>query len=114
MVNKKIGKIKDTAKVVRINAKNVEIVENYYTEEEVNKTLGKINSAIQLYRYNYNVMPQFIIISHPLEILLQRKINIMNERQMIMLNGNPTEIKIIFGVSCFTSPALIDLEFEVR
>ena len=105
--------IKDTQKVVRLDKKNIAIVESYYTEEEINKTLGKINNEIQLYRYNYGTMPQFIVISKPLEILLQRQMNIMNERQLIMLNGNATEIKVIFGISCFVSPALIDLDFKV-
>ncbi len=106
-------KAKDTQKVMRIETKNVEIVENYYTEEEINKTLGKINNAIQLYRYKYNLMPQFIVISRPLEILLHKQTNIMNERQMIMINREPIEIRIIFGVACFVSPELIDLEFKV-
>lgn len=108
-----MNKIKDTLKVMRMETKNVEIVENYYTEEEINKTLGKINNTIQLYRYNHHIMPQFIVISKPLEILLHRQTNIMNERQMIMINGEPIEIKIIFGVTCFVSPELIDLEFKV-
>ena len=106
-------KTKDTAKVMKIETKNVEIVESYYTEEEINKTLGKINNAIQLYRYEHYYMPQFIVISKPLEILLHKQTNIMNERQMIMINREPIEIRVIFGIACFVSPELNDLEFKV-
>ena len=49
----------------------------------------------------------------PLEILLHKQTNIMNERQMIMINRELIEIKIIFGVACFVSPELIDLEFKI-
>lgn len=105
--------IKDTQELLRIDWSKIKIVENYYTEEEINKTLGKINTEIQLYRFKYRTMPQFIVISKPLEILLQKQMNIMNERQVIMINVNTIEIRIIFGVTCFTSPELIGLDFKI-
>ena len=33
---------------------------------------------------------------------------------MVMLNDEPLEINRVFGLSCISTPALSDLEFEVR
>lgn len=90
------------------------VIEEYYTEEDINQTLGKINDEIELFRYKYHNKPQFIVISKALEILLDRQTKLFNQHERIMLNNEILEINRIFGTICFVSYALHDLEFEVR
>ena len=106
-------KVKETTKLIK-HINGAEKREEYFAIDDINKTLGKINSEIQLYRHNYYKMPQFIVISKELELLLQSQMEIMNERQTVIINNNTMEIRIIFGISCFISPVLTGLEFEVR
>lgn len=89
-------------------------VSKIYLEEDVSKTVGKINNAIECYRATYRNMPLFIIISKELAFLLERQLDLMSQREMIILNDNHIEIRKIFGISCIISPTLKDLEFEVR
>lgn len=88
--------------------------EKFYTQEEINKILGKINNAIECYRFKYKSKPMFIIISKELAILFRKQCDLMSYHEMIILNNEPLEINHIFGFSCFVSPVLTGLEFEVR
>lgn len=58
------------------------VIEEYFTEEDINKTLGKINDEIELFRYKYHARPQFIVISKTLEILLDRQTTLFNQRKI--------------------------------
>ena len=85
-----------------------------YNEKDISKMMGKINHEIWQYRTKYRKMPQLLIISNDLEILLSMKLNLMNLSQMIIVNNNELQVHTIFGINCLTSPALNNLEFEVR
>lgn len=88
--------------------------EKKYTQEEINQTLGKMNNQIEAFRNLYKQKPKFIIISEELSILLSMQANLMSQFEMIKLNGEPLEINRVFCFSCFVSPVLNDLEFELR
>lgn len=105
--------IKETKKIVKFT-KGATITENYYVEKEISLTIGKINNAIEFYRHEYRDMPQLIIISRELEILFNMQAELMSQHEMIMLNDKPLHTYRIFGIICLPSPALKDLEFEVR
>lgn len=105
--------IKETKKIVKYT-KGATITENYYTENEISLTIGKINNAIEFYRHEYRGMPQLIIISKALEILFNKQVELMSQHEMIMLNDKPLHTYRIFGITWLPSPALKDLEFEVR
>ena len=78
------------------------------------KIMGKINHEVWQYRTKYGKMPQLIIISRGLEILFSRQLNLMNLSQIIIVNNNELRVNTIFGINCLVSPALKELEFEVR
>ncbi len=88
--------------------------EKKYTQKEINQTLGKMNNQIEAFRKLYRQKPKFIIISKELSILLRIQNCLMNQFEVIMLNGEPLEINRVFCFSCFVSPVLNDLEFELR
>lgn len=88
--------------------------DTYYTEEEIEKTIGKINFEVNRYKQEYGVTPQLILISREIEILFRMKLDLMIERQMIYLFNQPIYLYSIFGIACMVTPALKDLEFEVR
>lgn len=105
--------IKETKKIVKFT-KGATITKNYYTEKEISLTIGKINNVIEFYRHEYREIPQLIIISKELEILFNMQIGLMNQHEAIMLNDKVLYTYRIFGITCLVSPALKDLEFEVR
>ena len=85
-----------------------------YSISEINKTLGKINSKIESFRALYGKKPAFVIISKNLETILRTEFELTNQYEMIMLNDELFETNRIFGISCFVSPALSNLDFEIR
>ena len=85
-----------------------------YNKKDVSKVMGKINHEIWQYRTKYKEMPQMLIISNELELLLSYHLNLMDINKMIIVNNNELRVHTIFGINCLTSPALNDLEFEVR
>lgn len=87
---------------------------NIYTVDEINKTIGQINHQIEHFRNLYRRKPTFIIISIALAILLKEQYDLMSQHEVIVLNGEYLEVNRIFGMTCFASPALKDLEFEIR
>lgn len=87
---------------------------NIYTVDEVDKTIGQINNQIESFRSLYRKKPTFIIISLELEILLRKQHDLMSQHEVIILNGEYLKVNRIFGMTCFASPALKDLEFEIR
>lgn len=88
--------------------------EKKYTQEEINQTLGKMNNQIEAFRNLYKQKPKFIIVSKELSILLNMQSHLMNQFEVIMLNEELLETNRVFGFSCFVSPVLNDLEFELR
>lgn len=91
---------------------NLEI-ENYEWEE-IHKILGKINNRIESFRGMYHRKPKFIIISEKLEYILRNQMGLMSQNEMIILNDEALKLNRIFGFSCFSSPSLSNLEFEIR
>lgn len=85
-----------------------------YTVDEIDKTIGQINNQIESFRSLYRKKPTFIIISLELEILLRKQHDLMSQHEAIILNGEYLKVNRIFGMTCFASPALKDLEFEIR
>lgn len=85
-----------------------------YTVDEIDKTIGQINNQIESFRSLYRKKPTFIIISLELEILLRKQHDLMCQHEAIILNGEYLKVNRIFGMTCFASPALKDLEFEIR
>ena len=85
-----------------------------YTVDEIDKTIGQINNQIESFRSLYRKKPTFIIISLELEILLRKQHDLMSQHEVIILNGEYLKVNRIFGMTCFASPALKDLEFEIR
>lgn len=85
-----------------------------YTVDEVNKIIGQINNQIESFRSLYRNKPTFIIISVELAILFKTQHDLMSQHEVIVLNGEYLEVNRIFGMTCFASPALKDLEFEIR
>lgn len=82
--------------------------------EEIHKILGKINNQIEAFRGMYHRKPKFIIISEKLEYILRNQMELMCQNEMIILNDEALKLNRIFGFSCFSSPALSNLEFEIR
>lgn len=85
-----------------------------YEWEEIHKILGKINNRIEAFRGMYHRKPKFIIISEKLEYILRNQMELMCQNEMIILNDEALKLNRIFGFSCFSSPALSNLEFEIR
>lgn len=92
----------------------INIKENVYSENKINKILGEINNSIEEYRYKFHKLPILIIISKELEIFLRNQFNLINQIQCICINDNLIEFNKIFGINCTVSPILENLEFEVR
>lgn len=85
-----------------------------YEWKEMHKILGKINNQIEAFRKMYHRKPTFIIISEKLEYILRNQMELMCQNEMIILNDEPLKLNRIFGFSCFSSPSLSDLNFEIR
>lgn len=85
-----------------------------YQMDEINKTLGKINDQIEIYRRTYKIMPTFIIISNELKKLLSLNNNLMCQCKPIFINDTYLVVNRIFGILCFATPTLKDLQFEIR
>ena len=85
-----------------------------YEWEEIHKILGKINNQIEAFRRIYRRKPKFIIISEKLEYILRSQMELMCQNEMIILNGEELHLNRIFGFSCFSSPSLSNLDFEIR
>ena len=85
-----------------------------YEWEEIHKILGKINNQIEAFREMYHRKPKFIIISEKLEYILRNQMELMCQHEMIILNDEQIVINRLFGFSCFTSPVLRGLNFEIR
>ena len=105
-------KIKETTKIYK-QLKDTTIAEKYFTEEEINGVIGKINDEMQYYIERYKKRPQIIIISHILEYFMRGKIDVMHHNQMIILNNNELRVSFIFGIPVLTSPVLDGLDFVV-
>ncbi len=85
-----------------------------YEWKEIHKILGKINNQIEAFRGMYHRKPKFIIISEKLEYILTNQMELMCQNEMIILNDEQIVINRLFGFSCFTSPVLRGLNFEIR
>ena len=85
-----------------------------YEWEEIHKILGKINNQIAAFRKMYHKKPTFIIISEKLEYILRNQMELMCQNEMIILNDEALNLNRIFGFSCFSSPSLSNLDFEIR
>ncbi len=85
-----------------------------YEWEEIHKILGKINNQIESYKQLYHRKPKFIIISERLEYILRNQMELMCQNEMIILNDEELKSNRIFGFSCFSSPSLSNLDFEIR
>lgn len=85
-----------------------------YKWEEIHKVLGKINNQIESFRQLYHRKPTFIIISESLEYILRNQMELMCQNETIILNDETLNLHRIFGFSCFSSPALSNLDFEIR
>lgn len=85
-----------------------------YEWEEIHKILGKINNQIEAFRKMYHRKPKFIIISEKLEYILRNQMELMYQSEMIILNDEELKLNRVFGFSCFSSPSLINLDFEIR
>lgn len=88
--------------------------EEIYSWEEIHKIIGKINNDIELFRNKYHMDPKLIIISERLEYILKSQFDLMSYSEMIILNDKPLKINRVFSLSCLTSPALSNLNFEIR
>jgi hypothetical protein len=105
--------VKETTAIYK-QLKDITIAEHYFTEEEINGIVGKINDEIQYYIERYKKRPQMIMISQILEVFMRKKIDIMHHNQIIMLNNNELRVSFIFGIPVLTTPVLDGLEFEIR
>lgn len=85
-----------------------------YEWKEIHKILGKINNQIEAFRGMYHRKPKFIIISEELNYILKSQMDLMCQYEMIILNDEQIVINRLFGFSCFTSPVLRGLNFEIR
>lgn len=85
-----------------------------YEWDEIHKILGKINNQIEVFRRMYYRKPKFIIISEKLEYILRNQMGLMYQNEMIILNDEAVNFNRIFGFSCFSSPSLSNLDFEIR
>lgn len=85
-----------------------------YEWEEIHKILGKINNQIETFRKTYHRKPKFIIISEKLEYILRSQMELMCQNETILLDDEALNLNRIFGFSCFSSPTLSNLDFEIR
>lgn len=85
-----------------------------YKWEEIHKVLGKINNHIESFRQLYHRKPTLIIISESLEYILRNHMELMCQNEKIILNDEMITLNRIFGFSCFSSPSLRNLDFEIR
>lgn len=85
-----------------------------YEWDEIHKILGKINNQIEAFRRMYRRKPKFIIISEKLEYILRNQMELMYQNEVIILNDEAVNLNRIFGFSCFSSPSLRNLDFEIR
>jgi hypothetical protein len=85
-----------------------------YKYEDIHKTMGKINNQIEVFRQAHHKKPTFIIISEELNYILKSQMDLMCQYEMIILNDEQIVINRLFGFSCFTSPVLSGLNFEIR
>ena len=85
-----------------------------YEWKEIHKILGKINNQIEAFRNLYHRKPKFIIVSEKLEYILRTQMKLMSQNETILLNDEELHLNRIFGFSCFSSPSLSDLDFEIR
>lgn len=108
-------KIKETTKLLKHNwlAESTLVKEEYYSEEELNKIVGKISDGIQEYINKYKNRPLMIMVSKQLEIFMTYKIDIMHHRQMISTGSELIVVNFVFGISVLTTPVLDGLEFEI-
>ena len=85
-----------------------------YKYSEVDDVMGKINHQLWEFRRLYAEKPKFILISEDLEMLFNVKMNLLYDREMVILDDEPLKISRIFGTICIVSKELQGLEFEVR
>ena len=88
--------------------------EESYEWDEIHKILGKINNQIEAFRRMYHRKPKFIIISEKLECILRNYMELMNQNEIITINNETVYLNRLFGFSCFSSPSLRNLDFEIR
>ena len=74
----------------------------------------KITFEFVVDRRIYRIMPTFIIISNELQKLLSLNNNLMGQYESIFINDGYLVANRIFGIICFVTPTLKDLEFEIR
>lgn len=106
------NEIKEITAIYR-QIKDEVIAEHYFTDEEINSVIGKINDKIQLYIEIHKHRPQIIMVSKILEMFMINKINIMHHRQMIRLGDEYLEVSYVFGIPVLITPVLDGLEFEI-
>ena len=85
-----------------------------YEWDDIHKILGKINNQIEAFRGMYHRKPKFIIISEKLEYILRNQTELIYQNEMIIINNEPVYLNRLFGFSCFSSPSLRNLDFEIR
>lgn len=109
------NKAQETTKLLKHRglAESTLVTEEYYSEEKINKIVGKISDSIQEYINKYKKRPLIIMISRPLEIIMVNKIDIMHHRQAINIGIEPMIVNFVFGIPVLTTPVLEGLEFEI-
>lgn len=85
-----------------------------YEWKDIHIILGKINNQIEAFRRMYHRKPKLIIISEKLEYIFGIQMELMRQKEMIILNDEELKLNRIFGFTCFSSPALRNLDFEIR
>ncbi len=90
-----------------------ELIEDLINEE-INEILGKINNQIEAFRKMYHRKPKFIIVSEKLDYILRTQTSLMCQNEMLLLNDEEFYLNRVFGFSCFSSPSLSNLDFEIR
>lgn len=85
-----------------------------YDMGRIDKIMGEINHQIWEFRRKYNEKPKFVLISEELLILFNYKMNLLYDKEIIMLDNEPLKIGRIYGTVVIVSRALKDYEFEVR
>lgn len=91
------NKAQETTKLLKHRglAESTLVTEEYYSEEKINKIVGKISDSIQEYINKYKKRPLIIMISRPLEIIMVNKIDIMHHRQAINIGIEPMIVNFV-------------------
>ena len=85
-----------------------------YDMGRIDKIMGEINHQIWEFWRKYKEKPKFVLISEELLILFNYKMNLLYDKEIIMLDNEPLKIGRIYGTVVIVSRALKDYEFEVR